>query len=74
MKEYLRVVKQVTSQFTKLKVIQITQGKNRYADSLATLASSMIEDVPRMIKVELIPHLSIDTAVGVVEVSTPEPC
>ena len=57
MKEYLQVVRQVMSQFTKAKVIQVARGQNRHANSLATLASSMTEDVPRIIKVELIAQL-----------------
>ena len=46
------------------------------SDSLATLASSMTEDVPRLIKLELIAKLSINTAigVGVVVISMTEPC
>ena len=47
------------------KVAQIPRGQNRHADSLAMLASSMIEDVPRLIKVELIEERSINTTVGV---------
>ena len=54
MKEYLRVVKQIMSKFFKAKVVKVARGQNRHADSLATLASSMMEDVPWMIKVELI--------------------
>ena len=49
-------------------------GKNRHADSLAKLASSITKDVPRIIKVELIAQLSIDTAIGVAVVSTSKPC
>ena len=60
MKEYLWVVKQVMSQFSKAKVVQVARGQNTHVDSLATLASSMMEDVPQMIKVELIAQPSID--------------
>ena len=74
MKEYLWVVKQVMSQFTKAKVVQVAWGQNRHADTLAKLASSMTEDVPRIIKVELIAQLSIYTAIGVAVVSTSVPC
>ena len=74
MKEYLRVVKQVMSQFTKAKVVQVAWGQNRHANSLAKLAPSMIDDVPRIIKVELIAQSSIYTAIGVAMVSTFEPC
>ena len=55
-------------------------GQNRHADSLATLASTMTEDVPRIIKVELIMEPSINTVtdvgvagISVTAVSTAEP-
>ena len=38
-------------------------GQNRHANSLATLASVITEDVPRLIKAELITELSIGTAI-----------
>ena len=38
-------------------------GQNRHADSLVMLALAIIEDVPRLIKVELIIELSIGTAI-----------
>ena len=61
MKEYLRVVKQIIGKFYMANVTQVTREKNRHADSLATLASEMMEDIPRLIKVELITKLSIGT-------------
>ena len=42
---------------------QVARGRNRHADSLATLASAMTEDIPRQIKVELIAGPSISTTV-----------
>ena len=59
MKEYLRVVKQIMGKFCTTNVIQVARGRNRHADSLATLASAMTEDIPRQIKVELIAEPSI---------------
>ena len=59
MKEYLRVVKQIMGKFCTTNVTQVAQGRNRHADSLATLASAMTEDIPRQIKVELIAEPSI---------------
>ena len=38
--------------------------QNRHADSLATLASLMMGEVPWLIKVELIEELSINAAIG----------
>ena len=40
----------------------MARGKNRHADSLATLASAMTEDIPQQIKVELISEPSIRAA------------
>ena len=62
------------TQFTKAKVVQVARGQNRHADPLATPASSMTEDVPQIIKVELIVQLSIDAAIGVAVVSTSGLC
>ena len=59
MKEYLRVVKQIMGKFCTTNVIQVARGRNRHADSLATLASAMTEDILRQIKVELIAKPSI---------------
>ena len=61
MKEYLKVVKQVMGKFSMVNVTQVTWGRNRHADSLATLASAMTEDIPRLIKVELITESSLST-------------
>ena len=49
----------------------MARGKNRHADSLATLALAMTEDVPRISKVELItkPSVNAITDVGVVGIS-----
>ena len=81
MKEYLRVVKQDMGKFCIVKVVQVAQGQNRHADSLAMLASAMIEDVPWIIKVELITEPSINTitdvgvaGISITTVSTAEPC
>jgi len=76
MKEYLQVVKQVMSKFCTEKLAQVARGQNKHADSLATLASLMTEDVPRLIKVKLIADPSINTAVGigVAVISTIESC
>ena len=59
MKEYLRVAKQIMAKFSMTSVTQVARGKNRHADSLATLASTMTEDIPRQIKVEFISEPSI---------------
>ena len=57
------------------------RAQNRHADSLVMLASSMIEEVPRLIKVELIMEPSISVAdnvstvrVDVAMISATRPC
>ena len=47
MKEYLSVVKQIMGKFCTTNVTQVARGRNRHADSLATLASVMTEDIPQ---------------------------
>ena len=59
MKAYLDLVKQVIDGFCMVKVIQVARAQNRHADLLATLASSIAKDIPRLIKVELVPEPSI---------------
>lgn len=54
------------SKFGTTKVTQVGRTQNRHADSLATLASSMTEELPRSIKVELIAEPSINITDGVV--------
>ena len=57
------MVKQVMGKFCTANVTQVARGKNRHADFLATLALTMMEDIPRLIKVELITEPSIGTTV-----------
>ena len=59
----------------------MAKGKNRRADSFATLALAMTEDVPRISKVELITKPSVNTiidvgvvGISVTTVSTAKPC
>ena len=52
----------------------MAKGQNRHANSLATLASSLIEEVPRLIKVEVVAEPSIDAGVDVSVVAISEPC
>lgn len=71
---YLRLVKQTMSQFQRVKVIQIARGQNQHADSLATFASSLTKEVPRLIKVEVVAEPSIDARVNVLKVTMFKPC
>ena len=72
--DYLLLVKQIINQFQKVKVVQIARGQNWHADSLATLASSLIKDVPWLIKVEVMAKPSINARVNVLMIAVSEPC
>ena len=74
MMEYLQLVKQIMNRFQKVKVVQIDRGHNRHADSLATLVSSLTEEVPRLIKEKVVAEPSIDAKVGVLVVVISELC
>ena len=74
MVEYLRLVKQTMDRFLNVRVVQVARGQNQHADSLATLASSLAKEVPRLIKVKLVAGLSINAGVLVSLVTTTEPC
>ena len=56
-----------------MRLIQIAQWWNQYADSLATLASSLTKKVPRLIKVEVVKEPNIDIKVNVSMVMISEP-
>ena len=74
MMEYSQLVKQTMDCFLSVRVVQVARGQNRHADSLATLASSLTEEVPRLIKVELVAEPSINAGVGVSLITTAKPC
>ena len=46
--------------FRRVKVSQISRGQNSHADSLATLASSLDNYVPRIILIEVLNKSSIE--------------
>ncbi|XP_075648404.1 uncharacterized protein LOC142619188 [Castanea sativa] len=74
MMEYLWLAKQTMDRFHNVKVVQVARGQNRHADSLAILASSSTEEIPRLIKVELVAKSSINAGVSVSIVTTVRPC
>lgn len=55
---YLKEVRILNGQFEKVDILQISKGSNSHADSLATLASSIAEPLPRILYVELLPSPS----------------
>ena len=69
--EYLRLVNFLRKSFDRVKVTQISRGKNSHADSLATLASSVEDSVPRIISMEEVDHPSIERLCCVVVASIP---
>ena len=72
--KYLRLVKRIVDYFFSVRIVQVARVQNRHADFLATLASSLTEDVPRLIKVELVAEPSINVRAGVSLITTAEPC
>ena len=50
---YLKEVKIPKCQFKKMEILHISRGNNSHVDSLATLASSMADPLPRIASVEL---------------------
>lgn len=71
--DYLKLVKQMVSKFQKIKIVQIIRGQNKHADSLATLASTLAEEIPRLIKVEVVQEPIIDPKVNISVVLFPKP-
>ncbi|XP_075675143.1 uncharacterized protein LOC142644405 [Castanea sativa] len=73
--EYLWLVKQTMGHFSSVRVEQVARGQNRHADSLATLAALVANEVPRLIKVELVAEPpSINAKTGVSQISIAWQC
>lgn len=60
MADYLKLVHSLRACFGLVKVSWVSRGQNSHVDSLATLASSIGNYIPRIISVELLEYLSID--------------
>ena len=56
---YLREVRILKCQFKMLKISHISRGNNSHVDTLATLASSVEDPLPRMVTVELLSFSSL---------------
>ena len=52
---YLREVEKLKCQFKRLEILHISRRNNSHVDSLATLASSVEDPLPRMVTVEILP-------------------
>ena len=52
MQEYLSQAKRLQSSFESFSLIHIHRGGNTHADSLATLATSTVQNLPRVILIE----------------------
>ena len=57
-----------------MRLVQISRGQNRHADSWATLTSSITKEIPQLIKAEVVREPSIDVKVNVSTISTYKPC
>lgn len=68
MVNYLKLVKKMMGKLQKIRLVQISQGQNRHADSLATLASSLTDKMPWLIEVEVIKEPSINPKVSVLAI------
>ncbi|XP_075664996.1 uncharacterized protein LOC142634581 [Castanea sativa] len=72
--EYLWLVKQTICNFSNVRIERVARRQNRHADSLATLASSIVDMVPRFIRVELVPEPRITVRTPVAQITTAESC
>ncbi|XP_075661530.1 uncharacterized protein LOC142631281 [Castanea sativa] len=72
--EYLWLAKQMMRNFAIVKIERIARGQNRHANSLVTLASSIAKEVPRLIRVELVPEPSIAARALIIQVTEAEKC
>lgn len=57
-----------------MRLVQISRGQNRHANSLATLASSLTNEVSQLIKVEVVKEPSINPKVNVLAIIVSKPC
>ena len=69
MMSYLREVGVMKCQFKQLEVPHISRGGNSHVDSLATLASTVVAPLPRIVSVELLPFSSLTPPRNVVDLS-----
>ena len=74
MMEYLHLVKQTMDHFLNVRMVQLARGQNRHTNSLATLASSLIKEIPQLIKVKLVTEPSINARTSVSQMTTVGPC
>lgn len=61
---YLKEIRILKYQFKKVEILQISRGNNSRTDSLATLASSMVDPLSRIISIELLPFSSVTPSDG----------
>lgn len=73
MQQYLKLYGDLQATFQKISVIRISRSQNSHVNSLATLASSLDECVPRMIYVELLEQPSIERHAIVASTTIPGP-
>lgn len=60
MSQYLKLIESICTNFREVNMNRISRSQNSHTDSLATLASSSDDGIPRMILVESLEHPSIE--------------
>ena len=73
MQQYLKLFRALQAAFQKVSMVKIPRSQNSHVDSLATLASSSSECIPRMISIELLEQPSIKHRVIVASTTMLEP-
>ena len=73
MQQYLKLFRALRMAFQKVSVVKISRSQNSHVDSVATLASSSDECIPRMISIELLEQLSITHCAIVASTTVLEP-
>lgn len=68
MLQYLRLFKSLHANFHDVNIVKVPRSQNSHIDSLATLASSSGDHIPRMIVVKLLEHPSTERQTLVVAV------
>lgn len=72
MLQYLKLFRSLQADFQKVNVVRVPRSQNNH-DSLATLASSLDECIPRMIFEELLEQPNIEQQAVVATASVLEP-
>ena len=67
--QYLKLIEGIRNNFRAVTMNRISRNQNSHADSLATLASSLSDLIPRLVLVEALEHPSIELQTTVATIS-----